>query len=478
MTANYFLKCPICNAITHMRSPAGYIVRTPVRIHCGNCTTLMTGEFVSDERTGTCSFVPSNCEQVPRTQSDFYGEASGEVPVHKTCTHRGDSYGLPPFLSPALLCMDMVETEILEDYIDYACHISELTSNWDSRMILYNLMLMQKYDLIRDKYAVCAEKWMCDLTGEFGIQKFVHLEYLYDFGYIFGKTGMKKLLTEINYEIIHLDKSKLREMTDDIFTADRIRDIQSKMFKIMEGYISIALYVMPALSTFFLKEGKTIDRKNYGISTCSFSDIKNFYLDSFESLASCCDIIKCLDNIKHRGGYNNFGTKMTAENFRFHTKNGNKVKELVRTEFFSSAFALSNDAYELRNAIGHNEYNYDGFCQEIRYRPNKREPNIECCAYLLDVAKECVSLMRSSIVLEFIAFELIREQYRASDTDLYFHPILYSKVRSQNRCPCGSGKKYGQCCKSTVASNQSIRGFKLPHKAHMRMNVGAFMHNF
>lgn len=99
---------------------------------------------------------------------------------------------------------------------------------------------------------------------------------------------------------------------------------------------------------------------------------------------------------------------MTIEKFRFHTRNGNKVKELVSTEFFSSNFALSNDAYELRNAIGHDEYDYDGFRQEIHYRLNKREADTVCSAYLLDVARECISLMRSSIILEFRMFELIR----------------------------------------------------------------------
>lgn len=163
---------------------------------------------------------------------------------------------------------------------------------------------------------------------------------------------------------------------------------------------------------------------------------------------------------------------MTVENFRFHTRNGNKVKELVSTEFFSSVFALSNDAYELRNAIGHNEYDYDGFRQEIHYRPNKRESDTMCRAYLLDVARECISLMRSSIILEFIVFELVREQYRALDVDLYFHPVLYSKAKGQSRCPCGSGKKYAHCCKAKEANKQNIRDFELPKKANMRMKVG------
>jgi len=439
----------------------------------------MTGEFVSDERTATCTFVPKNCESVPRTQSDFYGEASGEVPVHKTCPQGGDPLGLPPFPSPAMLCMHMVETEILEDYINYACHVSELAADWDSRVILYNLLLTGKYDLIRDKYADRAKKWMCDLSGEYGIQKLVHLEYLYDFGYIFGRDSMKKMLKEINYEMIHLDKSKLKEMTDNIFAAGQVHDIQSKMFKIMKDYISIALYVMPALSTFFLKEGKAIDKENYGISTCSFEDIKSFYLASFESLASCCDIIKCLDNIKYRGGYNNFGTKMTVEKFCHQTKNGNKVKELAAEEFFSAAFGLGNGSYELRNAIGHNDYDYDGFRQEIHYRPNKQDPNQERSAYLIDVARECIGLMRSSIVLEFIVFGLIREQCRTTDGEFWIHPMFYSKTSGQDRCPCGSGKKYAQCCKKVIsASKTHIQRFELPRKANMVMKTDDLLRYF
>ena len=472
MTVNYFLKCPVCGAVTHMRSPAGYISRTPVRVHCGKCTTLMTGEFICNESSCTCTFNPINCESVRCTQANFYGEASGELPIHKICPQKENLAGLPPFLSPVMLFMNLIDIEDLEDYINYACHISELARNWDRHMILYNLMLAQKYDLIREKYSSCAKDWGCNLSNEFEIQKFVHLEYLYNFGYIFGKAQIKSLLNRINYEIVHLDKSKLREMIDDILTSDRAHDIQSKMFKIMEGYVSIALYIMPALPTFFLKKNKSIDKNDYGISTCSFLDIKNFYLDTFEALASCCDIIKCLDNIKFRGSYNNFGTRMTVENFRFRTRNGNKVKELVPTEFFSSVFALSNDAYELRNAIGHNEYKYDGFRQEIHYRPNKQEADVVHRTYLLDVARECIGLMRSSIILEFIVLELLREQYRNLGIDLYFHPVLYSKAKGQSRCPCGSGKKYIHCCKAKEPNKRNIRDFELPHKANMRMQVG------
>ena len=64
MTVNYFIKCPVCETVTRMRTPAGYIYNTPVRIHCGNCNTLLTGEFISDNEDRRAYYVPGNCKEV------------------------------------------------------------------------------------------------------------------------------------------------------------------------------------------------------------------------------------------------------------------------------------------------------------------------------------------------------------------------------------------------------------------------------
>lgn len=77
MTVNYFIKCPTCNTITRMRTPAGYIYKTPVRIHCGKCNTLLTGEFVSDNEKEKAYYTPNNCEEVKPQAFDYFGEASG-----------------------------------------------------------------------------------------------------------------------------------------------------------------------------------------------------------------------------------------------------------------------------------------------------------------------------------------------------------------------------------------------------------------
>ena len=53
MTHNYFVKCPICGTITRMRTPVGYIYKTPVRYHCAECDSLLTDELITDNENVT-----------------------------------------------------------------------------------------------------------------------------------------------------------------------------------------------------------------------------------------------------------------------------------------------------------------------------------------------------------------------------------------------------------------------------------------
>lgn len=469
MTTNYYIKCPVCGCITRMRSPAGYIENTPVRVHCGKCEALLTGYFVSDSKTLTCYFKPTNCTQEEPIEYDFYGEASGEVLSHKICKNMNFSKLVPPFISPAMLNLQNIQLEVNEKYIDFACYISELSSNWDKCRISYDLFTKGQYDTLKIYCAEEAKTIHYTLNNEFDIQRFIHFKYLYDFGMIFGKKKFEDVVIKINYEFYHLNKKQLNEYIQVLINENKLSIAQSKMFSIMNDYIKIALFIMPALSAMQFKEGCIIDKENYGLSTCSFNDIKTFYIDSFETLADCCDIIKCLDNIKYRDGYNDFGTKMTLEKFNNNTKNGNRIKELQRNEFFSEIFNLSGDSNELRNAIGHNDYKYNGLTQALTYVPNKQEPHKIQTVFLIDVAVYCIELMQSSIVLEFLVYELLREFYR-DKCDIKLHPMFYKKAQGSNHCPCGSGKKYSQCCKQWVTTNKNIAPkFLLPCKSNMRM---------
>ena len=61
---------------------------------------------------------------------------------------------------------------------------------------------------------------------------------------------------------------------------------------------------------------------------------------------------------------------------------------------------------KLRNAIGHNDYNYKGIQQTIEYTVQTTGENKT--SYLLDVAIESVKLMQSAYFLMFFLYETQR----------------------------------------------------------------------
>ena len=126
------------------------------------------------------------------------------------------------------------------------------------------------------------------------------------------------------------------------------------------------------------------------------------------------------------------------------------------------------DANKLRNAIGHNNYSYDGISQIIKYTPNRNNPENVLEITLLDIAISCIELMKSSIILEFIIYELYRIYYKNQGMDCPLHPVFYKGTHSSNHCPCGSGKKFNKCCKQWLQINQKkFRDFKLPKKNNL-----------
>lgn len=449
MTVNYFIKCPICGEVTRIRTPAGYIYSTPVRIHCGNCNTLMTGEFISDNNTGRAYYVSGNCKEVIPQDYKYYGEAAGEILCKKISHTPGtaNSLACPPNVSPVFGFLRSMSIDELNDFINYACYISDLDKNWDSIQIKYNLYINKKFDLIKEKYCdEAAEKGYC-ISSNFDISCYFYYLFFFDCGGIFKKKNINKMLVAINKQFRHLERAALNDFIDFLEIKDSISIAQSNLLKLMFDFVKIAKYLIPALCATMYDNPMSIDKETLGITTCSFEDIKNFYQDAFEILAEHCDIVIGLDNINNRNSFSSFANDFDMDKFSKQNK-GNKIKHLNATEFFSKYFNFANNSNELRNAIGHNDYNYKGISQIIEY--TNRSSGERKTAYLLDVAIECVKLMQSAYVLMFYVYELQRYSHRENRESIPMNPIFYTKTKNQDRCPCGSGKKYKECCKSFI----------------------------
>ena len=253
------------------------------------------------------------------------------------------------------------------------------------------------------------------------------------------------------------DMSQWVEKPSKLMMSGLIAELDAKL-KLKNEYLSIFKFLAPAVGLFYYDDASRINKETQGISTCSFNDIKNFYLDAFEILADCCDIVIGLDNIDKRFNYNAFTNRIDMIKFRNQTK-GVRIKNLSLDEFFAARFNLKTDSNELRNAVGHNNFEYNGITQKLSFTTAKGENK---SAYLIDVALECVSLSRSAYVLLFYVYELKRYCFLQKGKRLLLNPLFYRLAKPQNHCPCGSGAKYRNCCKNDVEKRKKIKMMRYP----------------
>lgn len=467
MTVNYFIKCPVCERITRMRTPAGYVYSTPVRVHCMNCQTLLCGEFISDNEKIRAYYKPSNCDESKENRFDYYGEASGEMLCSKITAISGTiDNNIMPRISPVFSFMESISEEDRCNYIDYACYIDTLNQNRDISRIKYELYMNEKFDLIQNKYYKEALKAGYCLSDQFSVTRYIYYSMLFDCGGMFRKKEIKKILKDINYHFYHMDRKVLRSFLQ-VYNDDlRLKKAEEKILGILLSFVDISKYILPVIG-FSLYDNAEVDLKIYGLSTCTFSDISKFFQDSFETLVEYCDIVACLDNVEIRGDYNSFANSYSISTFREQRK-GNRLHYLTDTKasFFSHTIDIPDNSGEIRNAIGHNDYSYNGITQEIHYTAK----GVSKSEYLVSIALECLSIAKSAYLMAFIIYELKRYHELILGNSAELNPIFYKGAHSQNHCPCGSQKKYRDCCKKKVEAKR-VTLDKYPSKSSCSFEI-------
>lgn len=451
MTVNYYVKCPVCGKITRMRSPAGYIYSTPVRIHCGNCNTLLTGKFISDNKRIKAYFVDGNCTSVYGYDNsyDYFAEASGEMICNKLRPNENGSFEIVQ--SPVFDFAFSFSLEDRENFINYATYLSNTYLNWDTERIKYDLYLNRQYDLLIKNYSDIANDLGYTLNNTFDCVKFIYFSLFKDLWGIQNDIDTKNILRDLNYHFVHLNNVELVRYIDYLKEENRLYNAEKKIIELFFDFVSIGQNITPAIAVCNYYNRDLIDKVEKGISTCTFEDISNYYQSAYETLVEYSDIVVALDNIYYRNDYSLcFNNKPISEFYSMHK--GNKIKQFNYDEFFSKTFNIKSDSNKIRNAIGHNDYKYDGKTQILEYEVDSKTHKKDKI-YLIDIAINCVDLTRSLLVLLFLIYELIRLTHNSDSKVL--PKFMYSNTKSSSRCICGSDKKYRNCCKNKNKINIS-----------------------
>ncbi len=124
---------------------------------------------------------------------------------------------------------------------------------------------------------------------------------------------------------------------------------------------------------------KQVDFEMEGSTTSNFDSVKQFYLDVYEALGNLLIIPVALNNIKYRNSFDTLNRidnrNNTLTDFIGLTK-ANRYKYCVDTEIYIEKLNIIVNS-KLRNAIGHNDVEYDTASQKITYIPNPRDRSVE-----------------------------------------------------------------------------------------------------
>lgn len=446
MVFNYFIKCRVCGSITRVRLQVGWQREHPIVVTCGKCATSLLGRVQIDQNKPGLKFDFDNADGVDSESSDYIVECSGEFPTLK----QGKSLETENIIiTPFIRAMDCMKND--DSYEQFGQAVSRLKSTankWKDYKRIIDLFQNKSEYLVQEiKKEFSGEYFQCRDESE--ILRAVHMIEVHGF----YSPLKREILDNLSFssDILKLDITQMKALVNFLNCHDgyHLDEMQSLIYKLYGEFIEIYQNLIPALLIQYCKED-AFDYELEGSTTSTFDSVKQFYLNVYEALGTLLIIPVALNNIKYRSDIHQMNP---AEK---NVLSLNDFIELTKASRFH--YCLDEEVYtgflnvvvnsKLRNAIGHNDVEYDTAEQLITYIPNPKDRTKKKTEYLLQFENEAVHMFQGILgISEYL--------YRIRELSLMYEgkvPIIFQqsikktkKIGRNELCPCGSGKKYKFC---------------------------------
>ncbi len=461
--------CPICGSKTYLRIENGsYLLSYPIRVSCLKCHSLIKGIYRMSASNGAGKLYLYNakieeCDTIPINNNttifvrnaDFVAEISGELPCKKARYYK--SFQTKSFSTPF---MDAAKQVDVENMINTLKRFVQNIREWESyRSISFQLLSEGSMDYLPTALhnKMGDYDYPCDnYLKSFHCLQAVVLEQT---RILFNDCRQEDYIKNLINQISVIDETKLHSFVIKIGGVDSIISSFQKNMEVFSSFVDIYPHVLPAVT---YTQYKNKEDSDIGISTCSFTDIKTFYQDAYEALLSLLHIPVCMDNILFRNDYDVFGKtyislfkKSRYKNLNddldkyLALDNGMKFEKIDPNETLQKALNFPAKRL-LRNAIGHNNIKYNGASQMITVYGMKNTGEIKLSLSLLDMAIQCIGLVKSSVIMSEILLFIMRHELINEGVRSIIPMQFYNNNEPNEKCPCGSNKKYKKCCKIDV----------------------------
>lgn len=449
MVYNQYIKCQVCGSVTRIRLQVGYLKQHPIVVICGKCKTSLYGTAYIDQDNIGLKMEFDNANSLGNYimgEGDYFVECSGEFPVRKQGVDDVDNLiSISPFLSQMMSMGSNMKS--IETYQQALANLDRTYQKWKS------------YKKILDLYESKSPYLKQEIRKEFDGQMFpcnTDSEVLHTIHMIeiigFCSSLKPEILKNLNFsdDILRLNPVQMKCLNDFLNSHDgyHLKQIQSQIYKILDEFIKVYPSLIPAISLQHSGE-ENFDFEHKGTTTSTFETIKQFYLDVYETLGNLIIIPVAFNNIHYRGDLNSSdiidSKTLTLEEFVKLTK-ANRYHFCTDTEKFTAFLKLKYNA-KLRNAIGHNDIEYDSILQLITYYPDPKNRAKKDTEYLLQFELEALHMFQAILAVSEYLYRLQELKFmQDGDSDLIRG--MASKIGAYDLCPCGSGKKYKFCHKT------------------------------
>lgn len=419
MVYNHYIRCQVCGSITRIRLQVGHLKQHPIVVTCGKCKTSLLGTAFFDQVNVGIKMEFENADSIDYhnlNAGDFFAECSGEFPVRKQGEDDDSNlFAISPFISQMMRMGS--DTENIETYQRAIAKLNQTCEKW------------KYYKRVLNLYENNSPYLEQELKKEFDGPMFpskTDPEKLHTIHMIeiigFCSSLKSEILSDLNFsnDILHLNPVQMKALNDFLNSHDgfHLQQIQSQIYKILDEFIEIYPALIPAIS---LQHGNedSFDFENKGTTTSTFETVKQFYLDVYETLGNLMVIPVAFNNIHYRSDINISDTidskTWTLEEFIKLTK-ANRYHFCTDTEKYTSFLKLKYNA-KLRNAIGHNDVEYNPASQLITYYPNPKDRTIKGTEYLLQFELEALHMFQAILAVSEYLYRL-RELKFMQDGDV------------------------------------------------------------
>lgn len=411
MIHNYYIKCQVCNKITRIRLQVGWLPEHPIVVTCGECGTSLSGRVRIGQDEPSLSYSFSNADSVFEEDADYMVECSGEFPTIKHClAFHSQEILISPFIR-AMSNMD--SSDVYEEFCKSVGIILQTKYGWDQYKRILDLSLSgnKKYLIQEIQRLFGQDKMPC--RNELEIIRGVHMIEVH----CFISSLRKDILNDLTFSsgILKINPRETKKLVDYLESTIgySLVDFQRMGYKLLDDFIAVFPTLVPAYSLQYFNDN-VIDYELEGSSTSNFDTVKQFYLDVYETLGNLLVLPVALNNIKYRNDFYKMpiidGKEITLDDFIGLTK-ANRYKYCLNNELYTKELKIIVNS-KLRNAIGHNDVQYDTSSQIISYIPNPKKRDVTKKTYLLVFEDEAVKLFQGVIVcLEYL--------YRLREIDIF-----------------------------------------------------------